>query len=91
MLMIVAVHLHGVKEEEHYEEGDGGAEGEAHCLHAVQGRHAVLSPEKSIFIFVYMYFCIFGQRESNAPRGRHIAWTVSRVVTLFSRIKKESL
>ena len=52
--MIVAVHLHGVKEEEHDEEGDGGAEGEAHRLHAVQGRHAVLSPEKEIYIYIYM-------------------------------------
>ena len=63
MLMIVAVHLHGVKEEEHDEEGDGGAEGEAHCLHTVQGRHTVLSPEKwnlyidsqqNLFVFLYV-------------------------------------
>ena len=38
--------LHGVKEEEHDEEGDRGAQGEAHRLHAVQGGHAVLSPKK---------------------------------------------
>ena len=55
--------LHGVKEEEHDEEGDGGAEGEAHCLHTVQGRHTVLSPEKwnlyidsqqNLFVFLYV-------------------------------------
>ena len=45
--------LHGVKEEEHDEEGDGGAEGEAHRLYAVQRRHAVLSPEKEIYIYIY--------------------------------------
>jgi hypothetical protein len=32
-------HLHGVEEEEHDEEGDGGAEGEAHSLQRVQRGH----------------------------------------------------
>ena len=29
------------------------------------------------------------RRETEAPRGRHIACTLSRVVTLFSRLNKE--
>ena len=28
------------------------------------------------------------RRETEAPKGRHIACTLSRVVTLFSRLKK---
>ncbi len=50
-------HLHRVEEEEHDQEGDGGAEGQAHGLDGVEGLNPARWLRLTFFLFAILVTC----------------------------------